>query len=224
MVELSNLISRLEDIELQDAEPALNRSSIDRAVPSLKSGTNKELMETLKISELEREKVALILEILDHPQFVELVDLGHITFGMVKPKVNEAKRRDLQDSEVADRIMAEISPPLDLIIAQDFWLSLDRSATFYGHLATRPEIFERVKRDMSKGAVTGLILFNHQGSAISAWRDQIGPTNPQSGSPQQIRRKFAEVIENNVVHGSDSVESVKRELEIFKEILRELAI
>jgi nucleoside-diphosphate kinase len=52
-------------------------------------------------------------------------------------------------------------------------------------------------------------------SAIDAWRTMMGPTNPIAAAPGSIRGDFATEIGENIVHGSDSVESAARELKLF---------
>lgn len=51
--------------------------------------------------------------------------------------------------------------------------------------------------------------------AISRWRELMGPTDPADAPPGTIRGDLAEVITENVVHGSDSPESAARELKLF---------
>ena len=51
--------------------------------------------------------------------------------------------------------------------------------------------------------------------AIAALRSLMGATNPIEAAPGTIRGDFATVIGENVVHGSDSPESAKRELDLF---------
>ena len=51
--------------------------------------------------------------------------------------------------------------------------------------------------------------------AISRWRELMGPTDPADAPSGTIRGDFAEVITENVVHGSDSPESAARELKLF---------
>ena len=46
-------------------------------------------------------------------------------------------------------------------------------------------------------------------------RDLMGSTNPKEAAPGTIRADFANSIDANAVHGSDSVESAKREIEYF---------
>lgn len=51
--------------------------------------------------------------------------------------------------------------------------------------------------------------------AVVVARTLMGTTNPVEAAPGTIRGDFGLVITNNIVHGSDSVESAKRELGIF---------
>lgn len=51
--------------------------------------------------------------------------------------------------------------------------------------------------------------------AIAGMRQIMGATNPIEATPGSIRGDFATLIGENIVHGSDSPESAKRELEIF---------
>ena len=52
-------------------------------------------------------------------------------------------------------------------------------------------------------------------SAIGVVRTLMGPTNPAEAPPGTIRGDLATVITENLVHGSDSPESAKRELDLF---------
>jgi len=51
--------------------------------------------------------------------------------------------------------------------------------------------------------------------AVSVVRDLMGPTDPKDAPPGTIRGDYGEVITENLVHGSDSPESAKRELDLF---------
>ena len=50
---------------------------------------------------------------------------------------------------------------------------------------------------------------------IAAWRTMMGATNPITAAPGTIRGDFATVMQQNLVHGSDSAESAAREIAIF---------
>ena len=52
-------------------------------------------------------------------------------------------------------------------------------------------------------------------SAISTWRHMMGATNPANAQPGTIRGDLATETQNNVTHGSDSVESAAREIALF---------
>jgi nucleoside diphosphate kinase len=69
---------------------------------------------------------------------------------------------------------------------------------------------------MSSDYVVGLELVGLD--AIRSWRGLIGPTNSETArkeQPQSLRAKFGTNGTQNACHGSDSLESAKRELEFF---------
>ena len=51
--------------------------------------------------------------------------------------------------------------------------------------------------------------------AVSAWRTMMGATNPTQAAPGTIRGDLAAELQNNVAHGSDSLESAAREIALF---------
>ena len=52
-------------------------------------------------------------------------------------------------------------------------------------------------------------------SAVSVARDLMGPTDPGVAPPGTIRGDFGTVITENIVHGSDSLDSAEREISLF---------
>jgi nucleoside-diphosphate kinase len=52
-------------------------------------------------------------------------------------------------------------------------------------------------------------------NAISRYREIMGSTNPKEAAPGTLRADFAESIDANAVHGSDSPESAEREIAYF---------
>ena len=52
-------------------------------------------------------------------------------------------------------------------------------------------------------------------NAISRYREIMGNTNPKEAAPGTLRADFAESIDANAVHGSDSPESAEREIAYF---------
>ena len=60
-----------------------------------------------------------------------------------------------------------------------------------------------------------MVLALEKDNAVSAWRETIGATNPEDAAEGTIRRDFATSIGENAVHGSDSDENAKKEIEFF---------
>ncbi len=73
--------------------------------------------------------------------------------------------------------------------------------------------FNDLKKFMTSGPVFVQVLEGE--NAVQLNRDLMGSTNPQEASPGTIRADFANSIDANAVHGSDSIDSAKREIEYF---------
>ena len=56
-------------------------------------------------------------------------------------------------------------------------------------------------------------------NAVNNYRKLMGATNPNDADEGTLRAKFAESLSKNAVHGSDSLESAHREINIMSEIL-----
>ena len=91
-------------------------------------------------------------------------------------------------------------------------LNDEMASGFYAEHDGKP-FFNDLKNFMTSGPVFVQVL---QGdSAIQKNRELMGATNPKEASAGTIRADFAQSIDANAVHGSDSVESAKREIEYF---------
>ena len=73
--------------------------------------------------------------------------------------------------------------------------------------------FEDLIKFMTSGPIQVQVLEGE--NAIFNYRDVMGSTNPKEATPGTIRADFAESIDANAVHGSDSPESAKREIDYF---------
>ncbi len=92
------------------------------------------------------------------------------------------------------------------------------------HLSEREaQAFYAVHKE--KGFFNGLVKFMTEGpavvmvleapDAIRKWRDLMGATNPEKAAEGTIRKRFAENIERNCVHGSDAPETAAIEIPFF---------
>ena len=83
---------------------------------------------------------------------------------------------------------------------------------FYAEHKGKP-FFEKLINFMTSGPVVVQVLSGE--NAIKANRELMGNTNPEEAASGTIRSDFAESIDANAVHGSDSPESAEREISYF---------
>ena len=111
--------------------------------------------------------------------------------------------------EICERLN---SNGLTIIKKQSLHLDREKAEGFYIEHKGKP-FFEDLVTFMTSGPVQVQVLEGEE--AISKYRDVMGNTNPQEAAPGTIRADFADSIDANAVHGSDSAESAKREIEYF---------
>lgn len=127
------------------------------------------------------------------------------TLSILKP---DATRRNLTGA-----INAVIEKSGLRIIAQKrIWLSQGQAEGFYAVHRERP-FFGDLVTFMTSGPVVVQALEGE--NAVTAYRDVMGATNPANAAEGTIRKMFAESIEANSVHGSDSLENAEREIRFF---------
>ena len=93
-------------------------------------------------------------------------------------------------------------------------IDLKFAQKFYEMHSSRP-FFNDLCNYISSGPLVAMVLEGD--NAIQKNRDLMGATNPSEAKEGTIRKMFAISIDKNSVHGSDSLESAKREIEFFFE-------
>jgi nucleoside-diphosphate kinase len=127
------------------------------------------------------------------------------TLSIIKP---DATRRNLTGKinarfeEAGLRIVAQKRVRLTQEQAENFY-GVHRERSFFGELVDF----------MISGPVVVQVLEGE--GAVLKNRDIMGATNPANADPGTIRADFAESIEANSVHGSDSAENAAREVSFF---------
>lgn len=91
-------------------------------------------------------------------------------------------------------------------------LSAELAGKFYEVHAERP-FYKDLVSFMSSGPIVAAIL--EKDDAVASFRKLIGATNPAQADEGTIRKEFAESIEKNAVHGSDSDENAQIEGNFF---------
>ncbi len=127
------------------------------------------------------------------------------TLSILKP---DATRRNL-----TGRINAKFEEAGLRIVAQRrMRLSQATAEAFYAVHAERP-FFRDLVTFMTSGPVVVQVL--EGGNAMAENRRLMGATDPKKADAGTIRAEFAESIEANSVHGSDSVENAAQEIAFF---------
>ncbi len=127
------------------------------------------------------------------------------TFSILKP---DAVARDL-----IGQIYARFEQGgLRLVAAKMLRMSEAQAQGFYAEHAERP-FFGDLVRYMMSGPVMVQVLEGE--NAIRKNRDLMGATNPQDAAVGTIRADFADSLEANAVHGSDSSAAAAREIDFF---------
>ncbi len=91
-------------------------------------------------------------------------------------------------------------------------LNKEKAEGFYFVHRERP-FFNSLTDFMSEGPIVVMVL--EKENAIADWRKLMGATNPADADEGTIRKTFADNIERNAVHGSDSPESAEIEIPYF---------
>lgn len=92
--------------------------------------------------------------------------------------------------------------------------TLDRATAeqHYGEHADKP-FFKDLVDFISGGPLVAAVIEGNE--AIAAWRTMMGATNPANAAMGTVRGDLATEMQNNVSHGSDSLESAAREIALF---------
>ena len=101
---------------------------------------------------------------------------------------------------------------LRIVAAKMLHLSREQAESFYAVHKERP-FFNDLVAFMTSGPVMVQVLEGE--NAIARNRELMGATNPAEAAPGTIRADFADNVEENAVHGSDSAETARAEIEFF---------
>ena len=101
---------------------------------------------------------------------------------------------------------------LSILKSKKIDISPEIAKQFYEEHSEKP-FFSDLVNFITSGPVVVQILEGD--SCITNYRNLMGATNPKEAEEGTIRKKFAESISKNAVHGSDSPESAVREIEIM---------
>ncbi len=127
------------------------------------------------------------------------------TFSIIKP---DATRRNLTGA--VTKMLEDAG--LRVVASKRIHMTREQAEGFYAVHKERP-FFGELVEFMISGPVVVQVLEGE--NAVKANRDVMGATNPADADEGTIRKTYAESIEANSVHGSDSDENAKIEIDFF---------
>ena len=127
------------------------------------------------------------------------------TLSIIKP---DAVERNLTEK------IKEIFKKNNLIIKEykKLQLTKEEAAEFYKVHQSKP-FYDALCDYLSSGPIEAMILEGE--NAISSNRKLMGATDPKKAEEKTIRKLFGISIDKNSVHGSDSIENAKKEINFF---------
>ena len=127
------------------------------------------------------------------------------TFSIIKP---DATKRNLTGS--INKIIENNN--LRIIAQKRIKLSINEAQNFYSVHKDKPFFNDLIEYMTSEPVVVQVL----QGeNAVKKYRDVMGSTNPENANEGTIRKAYGLNIQENSVHGSDSEENAKKEIEYF---------
>ncbi len=182
-------------------------------------------LEQLSVRALELLHLDMMLDFLGSEEVQTAIDEGKLTLGLIKPKVQEGVNfpKDVQGDHNSARYVIEkfIEPtwvPEGIKIRFSVPLSREHAEILYAEHREK-KFFEELIDYITSGPSTFLILYDEQGRAVERWRDIMGGTDPKQADFRSIRGTHAPSIEHNLVHGSDSRQSAKREIALLSHVI-----
>ncbi|MDQ8754995.1 nucleoside-diphosphate kinase [Sphingosinicella sp. LHD-64] len=127
------------------------------------------------------------------------------TFSIIKP---DATRRNLTGA--VTKMLEDAG--LRVVASKRIHMTKDQAEGFYGVHRERP-FFNDLVAFMTSGPVVVQVLEGE--NAVAKNREVMGATNPANAEEGTIRKTYAESIEANSVHGSDSPENAEIEIRFF---------
>ena len=127
------------------------------------------------------------------------------TLSIIKP---DAVERNL-DNEIKEIFK---NKGFKIIKDKKFQIAKSEAEQFYRVHETKP-FYNDLCAYLSSGPIVVMVL--EKDNAVLANRELMGATNPKNAEEGTIRKKYGISIDKNSVHGSDSVENAKIEIDFF---------
>lgn len=187
---------------------------------------------------LEKPVLQEIIQLLSSQELRDLINRGEITLAMIKPALTESTTLavTLTEDKQNQLLIEAISPPLDPIFEIVLPMDEETLEAWYGgkpkqaqsqispidttrYGQTHYSRWDEFVALMNRGSVTFVLLFDSNGNAVAEWREQMGNhwnvEKVKHEYPNSLRALYAVDNHNNIFHGSDSPQSVIKEIELL---------
>lgn len=127
------------------------------------------------------------------------------TLAIIKP---DAIRNNYQ-GKIIDHLLDK---GLKIVAAELTQLTTEDAREFYAVHKQQP-FYNDLVEFMTSGPCMPMVL-EHE-NAVTYFREVIGATNPEEADDGTVRKLYAESLQNNAIHGSDSPENAQKEIAFF---------
>ena len=127
------------------------------------------------------------------------------TLSIIKP---DAVERNL-DEEIKKKF---IENNFNIVKEKKVQISKQEAEKFYSVHQTKP-FYNDLCSYLSSGPIVVMVL--EKINAVKENRNLMGATNPLEAEPGTLRKQYGISIDKNSVHGSDSIDNAKKEIEFF---------
>jgi nucleoside diphosphate kinase len=155
--------------------------------------------------------------------------------GARKPKPYDLTDARVEEDDMTVQLMRAAGSPLHVLFSFSCLLDGPDVLRFYPEelhekLSDIPytrepnmTVWDSFSKFMRSGPVTYFVMHSNA-DAIPTWRRIMGDTNPEKADPRSIRGRWANTIQNNLVHGSSELEGAQREIAFILSKMMELAL
>ncbi len=178
-----------------------------------------------------------VRNILLSEEMTSLINDGHVTIGMIKPRLDlymDTASVSFKDDANLTAFLEDQITTLEPVFSVSLQMTPDMVEEFYGrkqpdgskspkenmqsHTSTSGKtVWEEFNDLMASGPVTFIVLYDRDGQAIPKWRQEIGTKFDvdylRENEPNSLRARFALKNKNNIWHGSDGTKSALIELD-----------
>lgn len=179
-----------------------------------------------------KELCANLAKTLISEEMLQLAASGQITIAMLRPGADR-NIQNMSDAEVETFVQQTVASKLEVITCFSVIFTPDLVEKFYGgnpkevQMALPAQLkgkhenrWDEFSNLMTSGPSSIILLHDKSGQAVDLWRNYIGHWDVVNRRDQNTLRGMLAVDNyNNLFHGSDSPESVKRELNLISEYL-----